>query len=223
MILFPNGTINSSNSTGSIDSVTYNFFEPNAGADSNIKFNNLISVFENQIMQVRKKALPSLTISFKYKDIFSREYRQIAHFVEKREGQLTTFHVPDLSNGETPSLIASSAGGWVSYVDNARYFSATANQKSNYGFMWDGNNYMIGSVLSVSATTAKIGWDYGDLTLSNAQTYGVIYPIYECYLAGDPLSNFNAGVNVPQDINQSNPGGYTRSGDIAFVSKYKVG
>lgn len=227
MNIFPIGTIAANSDSGTIDSISYNMFEPNGGCKSNEIDNILISAFENKTMLTRKKAEPNLSLSYTYVDIFDREYRQIAHFVKNVEGPLTSFWVVDFSMGQSPSNIADSSGDWLVSIDNTRLYSTIANQKANRVFIWDGkSSWKEGNIVALSTNTSITvnvdGSDFGNLSLANALANAWVFPMYEVYLIKDTLSNFDVTKFWNEDITISNDGGYMRSGTVNMISKYKV-
>ena len=226
MNIFPIGLIAASTSAGTIDSVSYNMFEPNVKAKSFEKHTILVSPFQQQTKLTRKKADPFLIIEYGYNDIFSREYRQIEHFVNEMEDALTSFYVVDWSKGVTSSSVTDASGDWTVAITNTRLFSTVANQRANRAFLWDGLNWKEGPVASISTNTSiTVDVDtsnYGGLTLANANTYGMVYPLYECYFSVDVLANFDTGAYIPENVNLSNDGGYVWKGNMSFVSKYKI-
>ena len=48
--IFPLGTVSAASDTGTIDSITYSFFEPNSGCVSNPVHNILTTRFEDQML-----------------------------------------------------------------------------------------------------------------------------------------------------------------------------
>jgi hypothetical protein len=223
MNIFPIGTISGATSAGSIGSL----FEPNAGAKSYKVYNNLITPFQNQTLLTRKKSDPFLMLEYEYSDIFSREYRQIEHFVSLMEDGLTSFYVVDWHNGITPSAVVINGSDWKVSLDDTRLFSTVSNQKANKAFLWDGSNWKEGDVISITANSFMIvdidTNNYGALTLAKANSDAVIYPLYQCFLVPNALENFTKGNFVPKlDITNSTDGGFMMSGTITFVSKYKV-
>lgn len=223
MDIFPMGTVTSATSCGTIDGRSYDMFEPNNGAKSNKVYTNLVTTMYDQTMLTRKKALPYITITYEYSDIWAKEYRQISHFVDSKEDNLNPFYVVDFSNQVGYDSIASSNGKWIIDTDETRHFSAIANQKSPNAFIWDGNKFRVGDVSSIT-TNASLSVDvstnnYGSLSYSSAFSGGYLYPIYECYFNQNSLKDFDKGVFI--DVSTSERG-FVRSGTIGFTSKYKV-
>jgi len=222
MDLFPIGTVGSA-STGTVDSVTYSFFEPNMGCVSNPVYTTLATRFKNQTMLSRKQAEPYLTINYTYQGIFTREYRQIEHFVDSKEDALTSFYTIDLSRPQTPSAFTEDGGDWKCSITNTRYYSTIDNQKAYWIFVWDGSNFKLGNVTAlVTNTSVTLDLDYGDLSFVNAQSNGRIYPVYQVYFADNTLSNFKTEDYIDENINLTEDGGFTFSGSVSFISKYKV-
>ena len=220
-LLFPIGTMQSSSNSGVIDTnYTYSMFEPNGLCDSKIVFSNVKSNFQNQTMFVRKVALPFLSISYAYDNIFAREFDQIEHFIKASgaaDGGATSFYVIDFSKGECPTNVTAE---FKIVSTNTTKYSAVTNQKSNNVFFWDGIDWKLGAVATVTATqvfTNVTTLPYGAMTGTTASADEVwTYPVYTCYLAE---YDFKSSQFVPsKDADR----GYMKSGNMAFVSKYKV-
>lgn len=226
MNIFPIGTVSAASSAGTIDSISYDMFEPNLRAISRKEHINLITVFQNKNVLTRKKAEPFLIMTYEYDNIFAREYRQIEHFVDDMEDALTPFWVVDWSKGQTPSSVVDASGDWTVSVDNTRLFSTTTNMKSWKAFFWDGVNWKVGNVDSITANTSMtIDVDtnnYGGLTLANANTRSNVYPIYECYFKQNVIQDFKTTYYIKGDISTSDDGGFMYSGSVTFTSKYRV-
>ena len=226
MDIFPIGTAAADTSKGTLDSISYSMFEPNYSCKSTIVTNILVEKFEQQTLHTRKKSEAYLTISYEYNNIFEREYRQIEHFIYSKDGELTSFYIVDFSKGITPSSVTESSGDWVVAIDNTFLYSAVVNKKAYYAFIWDGVNWKIGSIASLSTNTSitvDVDTDsYGGLTLANASAKGIVYPVYQGYAGSGTLGTFKPTVFIDENINTSNDGGWMRSGNISFTSKYKV-
>ena len=224
--IFPLGEISAASSSGTIDSVSYSLFEPNSGCYTQRIYNTLVTRFEQQSMLTRKKALPFVTLSYQYDGIFTREFRQLEHFVEDLDDALTSFYAIAFDQGITPSSITNSGGDWVCAVDNTRRFSTVTNNKAYRAVVWDGLNWKEGIVTALVANTSiTLDVDtnnYGNLSLANAQSGGIVYPLYEVYFSDNVLSNFKTGDYIKDTINTSKDGGYTWSGNITMIGKYKV-
>ncbi|RLI63056.1 MAG: hypothetical protein DRO67_06330 [Candidatus Asgardarchaeum californiense] len=226
MKLFPAGTITAATNFGTIDNISYKIFEPNAGCKSNPVYNILVTRFKDQILQSRKKSSQYLVINYSYKSIFNKEYEQIEHFVESVDEALTSFYVADFSKGQSVDAVASSAGTWTVHLDNTRLYSSTANYKANKAMLWTGKKWKLGNVTSLT-TNASIQLDvgtnnYGALSNTEASTDGLIYPVYEVYMQPNQLVSFTTETYIDAKINLNNVGGFTRSGTMSFVTKYKV-
>lgn len=226
MDIFPIGEVSASTSSGTIDSVSYSMFEPNVRAYSRKEYINLVTTFQNKNVLTRKKADPFLHILYEYDNIFAREYRQIADFVDEMDEVLTSFWVVDWSMAHTPTSVIDASGDWTAAIDNTRLFSTTANMKSWKAFFWDGVNWKVGNVDSISANTSITvdvdGDDYGGLTLANANLSANVYPIYQCYCAPNTMQSFKTTYHIKGDVSVNKDGGYMYSGNIAFTSKYRV-
>lgn len=220
--LFPIGTVANATNLGTIEGISYSFFEPNREVSSKDMFNILVGQFEQQSVITRKKANPYINISYSYDGIFAREYNQIEHFITSiAQGGLTSFYVVDLSRGLTVSSVNVTGGGhWQPAIPSTRYF---ANTKI-YAFIntpSDGFRLAPYTSKTVNASlTLNNTGDFGNLSSANAAAYGMIYPAYEAYCTADPLSDFKSVEYVPQNISVTADGGFTRTGSISFMSKY---
>jgi hypothetical protein len=235
MNLFPIGEIASETNTGTIDGLSYSMFEPNAGTMSQPVYNNLITLFQNQSRQTRKKAEPFLSIIYTYENILQREYQQIEHFVDYVDDALTSFYTIDWSRGRKPSEITTTGEGsppekkWMIHLDNTRLFSTIPNKKASHIFIWDGSSWRLDVVEDIVTTPATyvlidvpstaLG---GTLTLGDAQTKGIVYPAYCVYFAPAALSTFESTVYIDEDLTDSKDGGWMKSGTITFNSKYSA-
>lgn len=225
MQVFPMGMVNAANSTATLDITgnVYRFFEPNNGVRTSPIYTTLVTRFEQQTLLTRKKAEPFLTITYDYENIFDRELRQVEHFVDKMDGELTSFYTVDLQHGDTPTSITDGGTTWTINIGRTRLYSTISNQKANYAFVWDGNNFKIGQVSGLSAgTSITIDEDYGDLSATTANSKANVYPIYQVYFTANPMPNFRAGAFIDDTVATTADGGYLWSGSCAFVSKYKA-
>ena len=227
--LFPIGTMSDSESIGTIDSINYNMFEPNSGCSSIKQHNILVSPFLSQVLQTRKRSDPFLMITYKYSDIFSKEFRQIEHFLYDNESSLNSFLCIDWSKGFTPNSITLSSNDWVISTLNTNDYSIYNGYKASRVFVWyaKAKKFRVGSIAALTANTSfTVDLDaneYGDLSVTNANSYGTVYPLYESYVDVKDLSGFRTNQYVPgYDISASAVGGFMYSGEIKFVSKYKV-
>jgi len=227
--LFPIGDLQAQSSQGLIDGKSYSFFEPNAGCTAKRVYNILTTRFQDQTILTRKKAETYLSITYKYQNIFAREFRQLEHFIESVDEALTSFYLVNLDSGVNPSNIASSLSRWNVTIDGELVYSATTNMKSNFMFLWDGLNFKVGDITSITPSDQNyvIAVDvftnnYGDLTLSRAQSSAVVYPIYEVYTQTNALGSFESTYYIPLNISTSNDGGFMKSGVISFITKYRV-
>ena len=224
MLVFPVGTINSSDSTGTLNSITYTMWEPNNGCSSNRIYHNIVSKFESGILTTRQKAEPLIAIHYNYENIFHKEFKQIEHFVRHRKAELNSFYTVDWSSGHTPDSVASLVSGrWKVVIDSTLDYSATGNMKANFGMLWDGNKFRIGQIYSVNtATSIDLSLQYGNLTLTSAQNEANLYPLYEVYFTQDPIQGFQPTQYIGGDLSNTDFAGYMRSGTVSFISKYKV-
>jgi hypothetical protein len=226
MKIYPIGTISAASSSGAIDGISYSFFEPNDGCYS-IKVHNILTTqFENQTLLTRKKSNPFLTFEYSYDNIFSREMKQIQHFVDDHDDALTSFYLADLSNGITPTSVTDSSSNWLCAIDNTRLFSTVANEKANKAFIWDGNNWKEGDIDTVTTNTSIVvdvdTNNYGNLSLVNANSSGIVYPMYQVYFMQNVLDNFKTGPYIDEKITTSKDGGYMYSGSVKMVGRYKA-
>lgn len=224
MLVFPVGTINSSDSTGTLNDSTYTLWEPNNGCHVSRIYHNIVEKFEAGIITTRQKAEPLLTITYNYDNIFHKEYKQIEHFVRHRKAELHSFYTIDWSSGYTPDSVASLVSGrWKITIDSTLDYSATGNMKSNFGILWNGSAFRIGQIYSVNtATSVDMLLQYGNLSLTKAQTESNFYPIYNVYFTQNPLSGFQPTVYIGGDLSNTDFAGYMRSGTVSFITKYKV-
>ena len=223
MDIFPIGTIAAATSCGTIEGRSYSMFEPNMGATNKKVYTNLTTTMYDQTLLVRKKALPFLTFNYIYDGIWTKEFKQLAHFVDYKEDSLNSFYLVDFSEQINYDSVASLNGKWVIDTEDTRYFSIVPNQKSPNAFIWDGAKFRVGDV-STLTNNASISVDvstdnYGSLSFANASSKGYLYPIYECRLSANSLSEFKTGDFV--DVTTSERG-FVRSGTIGFTSIYKV-
>ena len=223
--LFPIGTIAAASNSGTLESVSYSMFEPNANVVSAPIYNILVSRFEDQTPLTRKKKDPYLTITYTYKNIFAREFRQIKHFIDVMDDALTSFYVADFSEGQTPTSVTGAAD-WTVAIDNTRLYSTVVNNKANRALLWNGVGWKEGQVVTVTANTSIVvdadTNNYGALAVAEANTNSVVYPVYTAYLVPESLSNFKPSIFVPRTMSTSGDGGFLYSGDLTFISKYKV-
>lgn len=226
--VFPLGDITSATEDGLINNVTYNFFEPNKGASSSPVHTNLQTRFASKIISTRKVGEPYLVIKYDYSNIFASEYKQIKHFIDSKEGAVTSFYVIDLSQGVVPTTISTSGAYWTSSIANTRLYSAILDMKSNYVFFNNGVNWKIGAVMTVTTNTSvradvdtvnlgTLSDSDGAIVTGNKRTF--MYPIYRCYLNQGALQNFKPSGFWPNNDSNRGP---LYSGSISFTSKYKI-
>jgi len=228
MILFPIGTLSGGTGTGSVESVLYSFFEPNKGCTSVPVHTILTTRFNTQTLLARKKADPYLTISYEYENIYNNEFVQLEHFINSIDEGNTPIHICDLSKGTVPTAINTSST-WIASINNTRLYSATTNFKANYVFFWNGANWRIGDISSVSANTSitcdvdtnnfgLLSDANGAIVTGNSRVW--IYPIFECYVVSGSINNFK--VSGFWDVKDSNRGPMW-SGTVNLTSRYKIG
>lgn len=225
MKIFPIGDAAGASSQGTINGISYSLFEPNANCQSNPLFAILQTKYQDQTMITRKRAAPFLTMVYNYNNIFTREYRQIAHFIQSVDESLTSFYVVDFSGGMTPSAVASVGNKWVYTVDDTHFYSATPFFKANRAVAWNGQNWKEGPIqgvtLNATFSVDVFTNNFGAMTLADAAN-GMVYPMYEVFAVANLLGNFKPGPYWEEDITTGQPGGYMYSGNANFVSRYKV-
>lgn len=224
-VLFPIGTLSNGSGTGSLNSVSYSPFEPNGGCKSTPVYNNYTTKFQQQTLLTRKQGLPFLQISYEYNNIFSSEYNQIEHFISSVEDNLTSFFVVDYSKGIDPATITNS---YDFLTNNTRLYSEVANQKANNLLFSNGYKWKFATITNISANTSvtvnvtatnNAASFLGDLTSTQVTAAGVfVYPVYECYTTGNSLDNFKKGEYIIDSVER----GFMYSGELNFVSKYKI-
>lgn len=227
MQLFPIGTVSSGNNYGTISGRQYTFFEPNAGCQPMPNYTSLISRFQNMTISTRKKASPYLSVTYKYNNIYSIEYEQIADFIDSVDESVTSFYLVDLSRGVRPSAIDTSST-WTASITNTRLFDTVQNQKADYIFFWNTLKWKIGTISAVTANTSvQCDVDtnnYGAMsdlegTVVTGNRAVMVYPIYQVYANQGALNSFQVVDYWP---NTDSNRGYRYSGDITFISKYKI-
>lgn len=219
--LYPIGEITAANATGTIDGISYSLFEPNYKVESHRKYTSLISTFESQFKQVRKKAEPYISLKYEYENIYSREFRQIEHFIDSVEGSLTSFLVVDWSKGITPTNVSS---GWVVSIDSTALFSTQLSAGANKAMLWTGVRWKLGTVSSVAANTSiTLSTSEGTLTYTDASSNANLYPVYEVYYMEDPTGGFRMTQFIPiENVSLTEEGGTMYSGSATFIGKYKI-
>ena len=223
MDLFPIGTITDSHDYGTIDSINYYIFEPNDGSRSQPTYNILVSAYQDQTKLTRKKSEARLSITYKYKNIFQKEYQQIEHFTDAMDDALTSFYAIDWSRGRKPTSVTNTLGVWTVAIDNTRLYSTLANQKANYALLWDGSSYKMGTVTTITAgTSIEVTVAYGNLAVAAANSNAYLYPVYCVYFMPGVLSSFEPTEYLPESINLTSDGGWMKSGNLIFTSKYST-
>lgn len=225
MNLFPIGAIDAGASTGAIEGITYSLFEPNNGCFSTTTSNILTTRFMEQTLLTRKKSEPYLIINYSYDKILNREYNQLEHFVEAvAEDALNSFYTVDWSRGQTPTGVSGTTT-WTVLIDSTRFYSSVQHLKAHYALLWNGTSFKLGTVTTVTANTSvalDVSDNYGSLTVAQAASGSVLYPVYDVYCNAGVLSGFKPDVYIPENINLSGNGGHLMSGDISLVSKYRM-
>jgi len=228
MELFPIGTVTASSNQGTIEGISYSMFEPNARCRSRVIFVNLSVTYENVTMDTREKAQPNLSLQFDYDGIFTREFRQLEHFIYSVRAELTPFYIVDFSQGISPSSVTTTSN-WVAYLDNTRLFSTVSNYKANWVFFWNASAWKLGQVSTVSTNTyisCNVSDDYGAMSTEQAQIVTgnlktLVYPVYEVHLIGG-IDSFEPQDYVDKPVTLTTDGGLTYSGKLMFTSRYKV-
>jgi len=225
MYIFPIGTVVVLSNAGTLDDISYNMFEPNAGCNSYKKYDILQTIYQNKMMATRKKTEPTLQIEYGYLNIFDREYRQIEHFLETVDESLTSFYVVDFSRGQTPDSLSYVSNDWKIEIKDTRLYSTTTNYKACRAFVKKGSMWKEGSVIAItqnSSITVDINtYNYGALSITDAAD-GMVYPMYECHALPNSISNLKTTNYVQEPVNILSNGGWMRSGNVSFVSKYRV-
>jgi len=225
MKIFPIGDIAAVSNQGTIGGVSYSLFEPNDNCKSHAVYNILQTQFGDQSLLTRKKSSQFLQISYNYDNIFTREFRQIERAADDVDESLTSLYVVDFSRGISPSNVASAGAKWTVLVDDTYFYSATAGYKANRALLWNGIAWKEGPVsgltLNASITVDIQTSRYGALPLADAVN-GMVYPLYECYIGQGAIQNFKPGQYWEEDVTTGEPGGYMYSGELTFVSKYKL-
>jgi len=213
MKVFPIGLVDSTTeSIGILDSIEYAFFEPNSkvtGADT-----YLVDELQMQdhTIATNKRGEPVRNFSYEYENIFDREYKEIEHFMSYVGEALTSCYAIDLSMGEP---IATVSSPYELTISLARKYSTVEHIKSNYAFVWNGSDFMIGAVTDTDSTSITLSHSYGLTTITN----GKIYPMYEVYIVSGAIQNFKPVVFYESDTADS---GWVWSGSVAFKTKYTV-
>lgn len=224
--LFPLGDIAADTAYGQMNGNNYYMFEPNSGCESKTVYTNLTTLFETQFRLIRKKADPYLTITYMYEDIYSKEFNQIDYFINEVNTSPTSFYVVDWSKGTTLDTVSS---GWVCTVaddkfSHTRLYSKYDGQRAYRALVWNGVNWKLGYIEDISNNTnINLSVSEGTLTYSDANTSSMVYPVYEVYLQDNPTEGFETTGYIPYlDVDRDGCGGPIYSGEINFISKYKV-
>lgn len=226
--LFPIGYIASQNATsaGAWSSTGHPavniMFEPNDGCTKQRTSYTGVSTMENRVMWTRKVGERKHTITYKYSNIWSSEYRYVKKFMDDiADGRANSFYVIDFSSGEKVTALASVGGNVLASIPSTHEFTATPSQGGYYACLWNGfqKRYRIGIVSAVGdrSITFPQSTDYGNLASILVTNQVVAYPMYEVYLADD-----NADLEVSEyiDMNQATTfAGAVRSGQIQFIQK----
>ena len=225
MKIYPIGTVAAASNQGTVDSLSYSMFEPNESCQSWPVHNILQTKYQDQSLVSRKKSSPYQQVVYNYDNIFTREFRQIERISMDIDESLNPIFVPDFSRGISPSNVATGAAKWTISVDDTYFYSATPGYKSNRALVWNGRAWKEGAVTAVTLNTSIVvdiqSNRYGALTLADAPQ-GMVYPLYECYMAAGSLQSFKPGAYWQEDITTGEPGGYLFSGNINFTTRYKV-
>lgn len=225
MKIFPIGDVVAASNLGAINSVALAMFEPNKSCESQPVHTILQTRYADQTQVTRKKAQPFLQIAYNYENIFTREFRQIERAVMDVDESLTPLYVADFSRGLTPSAVASAGAKWTVNIDDTYFYSATAGYRANKALLWDGKAWKEGGItgltLNASITVNIQANLFGGLPLADAGG-AMVYPLYEVYIAAQSIQNFKPGDYWWEDIKTGESGGYMYTGNINFVSKYKV-
>ena len=225
MKIFPIGDVAGGSNQGTVNSLSYSLFEPNESCQSSPVFSILQTKYQDQTMITRKRAAPILTVTYNYNNIFTREYRQIEHFIQSVDESLTSFYIVDWSSGMSPSAVASIGNKWVYTVDDTHFYSATPLFKSNRAIAWNGQSWKEGVVqgvtLNATFSVDVFANKFGAMPLADAAS-GMVYPLYEVFAAANLLGNFNPGPYWEEDVTTGKPGGYMYTGNANFITRYKI-
>lgn len=215
MWLFPVGELNAAttDSVGYIDSVSYSFFEPNNGASCINVFNVDSLKMKDMAISTYQLAKPMKKFTFSYENIFHREYSQLDAFTYAVGGNLTSFHLANLSMGElyTGTVTVTST---VSILAG-RLYSTILNNKANYVLAYNGTSFMVGTITAYSASSISFTRAFGANSVENP----MLSPIYEVYMGEDTMNNFQTAAF---NADTGTDGGWIWSGSISFISKYTV-
>lgn len=214
MNLFPIGDVDGTSSHGHLYGVSYSFLEPNEGCDGSYLRNIQTLTMQDKLIDTYKRNNPFRQIEYRYKDILDKEFTPIKKFARLVEGGLTSFHVVDLSAGEYKGTIETPYSVALDYVG---YYSTLSTSGAYYAFIWNGTDFMIGSVSTLSTTTITLTHVYGVTTVTAA----TVYPIYEVYVQPGGLDSFKTTVFNKEPTSTSH--GWLRDGSVTFVTKYPVG
>lgn len=217
MDLFPAGTINASNSTGTLGSM----FEPNAGCTHDPIHNTLISQMETNLLVTRKKAERSHVFNYEYEGIWSREFLQIEKFFNAVNGRLTSFYLADFSRMQRASLSLDSGnytvtvGGTLSSFETS-YYTTVTGEGGNYILVWDALNskFRLGIIATINTGVSVVfpdATDFGDLAAGGSKI--VACPVYRVYFSQDQLNPKKKEFNPSDDAD----GGFTYDISLSFV------
>lgn len=225
MKIFPIGNVAAASNQGTLNSVSYSMFEPNDSCKSHSVHDILQTQFKDQTVMTRKKSAPILQMTYSYTDIFTREFRQVERAIDDIDESLTALYAVDFSRGMSPSAVASAGAKWTVSVDDTFFYSATAGYRANRALLWNGKAWKEGSItgltLNASITVDIQSNNFGALPLADAPN-GMVYPLYEMYIGQGTIQNFKPGAYWEEDVTTGEPGGYMYTGEVNFISKYKV-
>lgn len=218
MVIFPCGIVTTDPAGGTFGYL----FEPNDGANRQVVHTTLVSKTDSNFQVTRKKALAYHVFSYKYNNIWAREWLQIDRFFKSVDGKLTSFYLVDFSHMQPCSMSGTTTrtitkGGTIATLRTSD-FTTTTGDGGNYACVWNPNSsaFIIGIVSSIAADTNITFPAATAIGALAATTTGIIVaPVYECYFAEDQLQ-FEPGEFNPSSDSE---GGFLYTGSIGFLQK----
>lgn len=217
MELFPIGTLNSSDSSGTYGSI----FEPNVGCSHNIIHMSLVSQMESNVLVTRKKAERSHVFNYSYDHLWAKEFLQIEKFFNSMSGRVTSFYLIDFSRMQRASLSLNSGNYTVTYGGSlsafeTSYYTTVEGEGGQYICVWNASSskFRIGKIATITANTSVVfpdATDYGDLVATTTSI--VACPVYRVYFSQDQLTSELQEFNPSDDIY----GGFMIKVDVSFV------
>ena len=217
MELFPIGTLNSSNSTGTYGS----FAEPNKNCSHNVVHTSLVAQMESNVLVTRKKAERSHIFTYSYENIWAREFLQIEKFFNAMYGRVTSFYLADLSRMQRSSLSLGGGNYTVTFGGSltsfeTSYYTTTEGEGGQYVFVWDaaGFKFRLGKIATINTSVSVVFPDATDyVDLAAGTTPIVACPVYRVCFGQDQLNAEPGEFNPSDDAD----GGFMYSLDISFT------